>query len=216
MGDAPAPTSANRDLAGHKLVILSPFKEEPALRERLHKRFPGLKVQHFDWDVWHKPTLPSAQTTDNQGGSLDWSDVTVLVTGPQFPEREEAPKLQLVQLQSAGANYVLEKPIYKDTDIAFCTANGVHGPQISEWVIATFLAHQHRIPYYLDRQKEAKWTRDNEIASGIEDTVGQRVGILGYGAIGRQTARVARAMGMTVYAYTNRPRTTPESKRDHA
>jgi phosphoglycerate dehydrogenase-like enzyme len=41
-------------------------------------------------------------------------------------------------------------------------------------------------------------------------------GILGYGSIGRQTARVASAMGMKVHAYTARPRDTPESKRDRS
>ncbi len=39
-------------------------------------------------------------------------------------------------------------------------------------------------------------------------------GILGYGAIGRQTARVATALGMDVHAYTLHPRDTPESRRD--
>ena len=39
-------------------------------------------------------------------------------------------------------------------------------------------------------------------------------GILGYGAIGRQTARVATALGMEVHAYTLHERKTPESKRD--
>lgn len=37
---------------------------------------------------------------------------------------------------------------------------------------------------------------------------------MGYGSIGRQVARVAKAIGMEVYAYTNRPRPTPESRRD--
>jgi phosphoglycerate dehydrogenase-like enzyme len=39
-------------------------------------------------------------------------------------------------------------------------------------------------------------------------------GILGYGSIGRQTARVAKAMGMDVHAYTLHSRKTPESRRD--
>lgn len=41
-----------------------------------------------------------------------------------------------------------------------------------------------------------------------------RRGILGYGSIGRQTARVAKAMGMAVHAYTLHPRPTPASRRD--
>jgi phosphoglycerate dehydrogenase-like enzyme len=39
-------------------------------------------------------------------------------------------------------------------------------------------------------------------------------GILGYGAIGRQVARLASALGMEIYAYTRSPRPTPSSRRD--
>lgn len=39
-------------------------------------------------------------------------------------------------------------------------------------------------------------------------------GILGYGAIGRQCARLAKALGMEVYAYTSRERSAPESRVD--
>lgn len=46
------------------------------------------------------------------------------------------------------------------------------------------------------------------------DLVGQRIGVLGYGSIGRQIARVASAMGMVVVAYTATPRRTPEERRD--
>lgn len=48
----------------------------------------------------------------------------------------------------------------------------------------------------------------------MRDKVGQRLGVLGYGSIGRQVARVGKAMGMDVIAYTASPRTTPESKHD--
>lgn len=47
------------------------------------------------------------------------------------------------------------------------------------------------------------------------DLVGQRLGILGYGSIGRQAAHVTKAMGMDVLAYTATPKETPESRRDH-
>ena len=49
----------------------------------------------------------------------------------------------------------------------------------------------------------------------MRDKVGQRLGVLGYGSIGRQVARVGKAMGMDVIAYTASPRTTPESKKDN-
>jgi phosphoglycerate dehydrogenase-like enzyme len=39
-------------------------------------------------------------------------------------------------------------------------------------------------------------------------------GILGYGAVGRQVGRVAKAVGMEIFAYTNKARHTSESKID--
>lgn len=41
-------------------------------------------------------------------------------------------------------------------------------------------------------------------------------GILGYGAIGRQVGRIAKAVGMEVYAFTSRERSTPASRIDSA
>ncbi|CAJ2506753.1 Uu.00g079390.m01.CDS01 [Anthostomella pinea] len=199
----------NKDLTGHKLLVITPTDLNPEYLEHLHSQFPGLKVVHSKFDPWRSVGLPPDVSDD------DWKTVTILLTGPKFPTREQAPNLQLVQLQSAGANYILDNPLFKDTKIPFCTANGVHGPPISEWVICTYLAHQHRIPRFLDNMKEGKWDSEHgSDAPDIQDAVSQRVGILGYGSIGRQVARVATAMGMEVYAYTNRPRPTPESRHD--
>lgn len=39
-------------------------------------------------------------------------------------------------------------------------------------------------------------------------------GILGYGCVGRQCARVAKALGMDVYAYTLHERPSPEDRKD--
>lgn len=39
-------------------------------------------------------------------------------------------------------------------------------------------------------------------------------GVLGYGAIGRQCARIAKSMGMDIYAYTRSERSTAGSRKD--
>ncbi len=41
-------------------------------------------------------------------------------------------------------------------------------------------------------------------------------GILGYGAIGREVARLAKALNMEVYVHTHSERPTAESRRDHS
>ncbi|KAH9991324.1 hypothetical protein F4779DRAFT_609640 [Xylariaceae sp. FL0662B] len=202
-----AAMSLQKDLPGHKLLIIVPWDLPEGYLEYIRSKYPSMKAFYIKWDTWNKPTLPPNVTDE------DWTTVTVLLTGPRFPTKEAVPKLQLVQLQSAGANYILDNPLFKDTDVAFCTANGVHGPQIAEWVICTYLSSQHHIPRFLENMRDGKWDR-NVDDSDTHDAVSQRIGILGYGSIGRQVARVAKAIGMEVYAYTNRPRPTPESRRD--
>ncbi|KAJ0108143.1 hypothetical protein J7T55_007262 [Diaporthe amygdali] len=190
----------NKTLKGHKLLVALPsFKPSKEEVDELKDRYTGLEVQ-----------IGSVKDVTKE----EWKDVTILVTGYNregLPDKDDVPNLEYVQLSSAGANLVVSDPLYKDTDIAFCTANGVHGPQISEWIIATFLGFQHHLTSYLDKQRAGKWDRSMEPTI---DAVKKRVGILGYGAIGRQTARVATALGMDVYAYTLHERKTPESKKD--
>ncbi|KAK0717858.1 D-isomer specific 2-hydroxyacid dehydrogenase [Lasiosphaeria miniovina] len=193
---------ANKTLKGHKLLIATPWEVVPGFLDTLKAEFPDLEV------VFHKIAwaLEPAVLGDDV-----FEDVTILLTFNTLPTPAQAPKLEYVQLMSAGANHILKNPLFTDTDVAFCTANGVHGPQISEWILATYLAFEHQIPQYLEKQKQARWERDNTL---LEDAVSKTVGILGYGSIGRQTARVATALGMKVHAYTLHARPTPESRRD--
>ncbi|KAI2638293.1 D-isomer specific 2-hydroxyacid dehydrogenase [Xylaria nigripes] len=205
------PTRAsNPGLTGHKLLILSDQKIPTASLDRLYAKFPGLQIVQCKVNPFKDLTAPIPDLLEE-----DWKTVTVLLTGPRLPTIEQAPKLQLVQLQTAGANYILENPLFKNTNIPFCSANGIAGPPIAEWVICTYLAYQHRIPHYIENMRDGLWERSYDDSDTL-DAVKQRVGILGYGSIGRQIARVATAMGMEVYAYTNRPKTTPESRRDQA
>ena len=84
-------------------------------------------------------------------------------------------------------------------------------------VTLTSLAHSHSYPLLHTWQRQHRWPRGHSehTLSSTRDMVGQRLGVLGYGSIGRHVARVCSAMGMSVIAYTAHKRTTPESKRDH-
>lgn len=116
---AAAPPEPNPTLKGHKLLILSPDHPDPAELATLRERFPDLVIATF--------AVPWAVKVAENVTAADWEDVTILLTGNTLPPTPEtAPKLQYVQLLSAGANLILDHPVFKDTDVAFCTANGVH------------------------------------------------------------------------------------------
>ena len=118
------PTAAppNKSLDGHKLLLLTQSPPPEGYFEKLQAKFPGLKTEYRETS-WPSKAPGGSDFTDDA-----WKDVTVLVSGNAFPaSREVAPKLEYVQLQSAGANMILKHPLFTDTDVSFCTANGVHG-----------------------------------------------------------------------------------------
>jgi len=195
---APNPT-----LRDHKLLILLPIDVPASYLAFLAAAFPDLTVTCRS-QSWLSNTPPVPESA--------WSDITLLLSYNTFPLPSQAPRLQCVQLQSAGAEHVLTHPLFLSPSVQFCTANGVHGPQISEWIITTYLASTHQLPRFLSQQTKEEWDRGD--LTTFDDAAQKTIGILGYGAIGRQTARVAVALGMRVHAYTLHPRETPESKRE--
>jgi phosphoglycerate dehydrogenase-like enzyme len=112
--------------------------------------------------------------------------VTILVTLFKLPEPKKAKNIKFIHLASAGADRLAQSPIWKETDIPFTNSSGVHGPQIAEWVALQILSASHKEKLLVEWQKKHYWGKHSELGD-IRDGVGQRLGVLGYGAIGRQS-----------------------------
>jgi len=111
--------NADGTLKGHSLLLLSPWTPPAEWLDKVRDEYPKLEINYRVVEFGAK-TMESVS-------SEDWSRVTILLTGSFLPTRERAPRLEYVQLLSAGANQILKNPLFLDTDITFCTANGVHG-----------------------------------------------------------------------------------------
>jgi phosphoglycerate dehydrogenase-like enzyme len=120
-----------------------------------------------------------------------WEEATVLYTASTLPtDPRLAPNLKFIQFFSAGTDHVVNEPVYQDSDILLTTSSGIHGPQIAEWVVMEILSHSHREKTLIRWQQEHKWGSRRELEqdhSSVKDCVGQRLGVLGYGSIGRQS-----------------------------
>jgi phosphoglycerate dehydrogenase-like enzyme len=114
----------------------------------------------------------------------DWEKATVVVTLRVVPEPEQIPNIRFVQFLSAGLNHVPDTPLFAKSAIPLTSSSGIHGPQIAEWVIMTALSFAHQLPHMIQWQRDHEWNRFD--FDTIQDYASQRLGVLGYGSIGRQ------------------------------
>lgn len=101
------------------LLILMPWEIPDDFVKHIKTLAPGIEVHIYPCGRFDT-AVPSEIPQDV------WSKVTVLFTWNAMPSKELVPSLQYVQLLSAGCNHVAETPVFKETDVTFCTANGVH------------------------------------------------------------------------------------------
>lgn len=80
----------------------------------------------------------------------------------------------------------LNHPLVTDTDIDLTTTSGIHGPPIAEWVVMNWLVSSRMYDQTSEWQRKHIWTHNQSLMHKMEDSVSKRVGILGYGSIGRQ------------------------------
>ncbi|KAI0020482.1 D-isomer specific 2-hydroxyacid dehydrogenase [Xylariomycetidae sp. FL0641] len=199
-------TDSANPLSGDVLLVFIPGPERTEWVRRVKEEHPGLEIRWADAFDEHG----NFRTAEDLPSST-WEGLTMISTYLP-PPAHLMPKVRYVQLPSAGADKWPGHPTYEDKNVVFCTANGIHAPQIANWVMSAWLSHEHHLMHYAAQMKTGTWDKPNHL--DVNDSPGMRMGILGYGAIGRQCARLATAMGMEVYAYTRNPRPTAESRRD--
>jgi phosphoglycerate dehydrogenase-like enzyme len=105
----------------------------------------------------------------------------------------ENSKLKWVQTWSAGVNNLpLER--LEENGVTLTSANGVHAYPISETIIALMLGLTRKIHTYVRNQQTKTW-HHGDIKLEIHH---KTIGIVGVGAIGKETAKIAKAFGMKV------------------
>jgi phosphoglycerate dehydrogenase-like enzyme len=119
-----------------------------------------------------------------------------------------SPQLKWVQLLSAGADHILKGVLERRKEVAVTTGSGVAASTIAEYSIASMLAWAHSLHITIRSQLQHEWKRTGFM--DIEPVRGKTLGVIGYGSIGRETARIGRALGMDVLALKR----NPEERRD--
>jgi len=148
-------------------------------------------------------------------------DVSVIVCDPVSEEALERPKsiiknidllfcseppknlddmtrLKWMQIASSGFEHLIPLNLPKRGILA-SNARGVFDIPIAEWCISMIINLTRDLPRMYRNQQTGYWDRGERFQKEVR---GKTVGFWGYGGLARETARLAKAMGMNVHVLT--------------
>ena len=135
----------------------------------------------------------------------DWELPDEWLRGSEMLLCKEPPRnlddmtdLKLIQLSSVGYENLRHLGM-ADRPLRVCNARGTCDTPIAEWILAMMVNLARDLRGMVRNQEQARWER---LPNFQREVRGQVVGLWGYGGIGRETARLAKAFGMTVHAMT--------------
>lgn len=126
------------------------------------------------------------------------------IAAGHFPNQwiSQAPRLRWFQQWGAGTDWLLKAPEIASRDFILTNASGVHAIPISEHILALMLAFARRLPQAFKQQEQHDWQGkafwERKDQSAVFELSGKTMLLVGVGAIGERTARVAAALGMRV------------------
>lgn len=129
-----------------------------------------------------------------------WKRVEVLYTNRILPSPEQAPRLRWIQFHWAGMNHALEEPILQRADLSVTSMSGASASQMAEHAVMMMLALGHHVLEAMAYQKKSEWPSARWDLFSPQELRGSTVGIVGYGSIGRQIARLLQTFGAIVLA----------------
>ncbi len=129
-----------------------------------------------------------------------WKKIEVLYTDRVLPQPARAPNLRWLQFHSAGVDFALDSPLLQKEGLRVTSLSGAAAPQAAEYCMSTLLALAHHLPDLFQSQSKAEWPRDRWERLMPRELRGSTVGIIGYGSIGRELARLLQPLGVSVLA----------------
>jgi D-3-phosphoglycerate dehydrogenase len=125
----------------------------------------------------------------NTRGSVTWGEA----------EFEQLPNLRLIATCSIGTD-MIDLIAARRRGISVCNQPGRTAPVVAEHIFGMMFALAKRAAFCTAAVKAGEWPRvDNVMLQG------KVLGVIGTGATGAETARLARAIGMEVIAWTFNP-----------
>jgi phosphoglycerate dehydrogenase-like enzyme len=205
-----------------QVLIASPLEAE--LAARIQAAGPRAEVL-FEPDLLPPARYPAdhrgdpAFRRDAEGEArwralLDRAEVLFGVPGDSADDLAEVvtglPRLRWVHATSAGAGEQVRRaglPAEALERVAITTSSGVHAVPLAEFAIFGLLAVAKDLPRLIEDQRARAWP---EVRQPFRELSGQTLFLVGLGEIGREVARLGKALGMRTVGFRRTHGPPPE------
>lgn len=132
-------------------------------------------------------------------------DATIAITNKVILNREifaHTPKLQYIAVAATGFNNI-DIDAAREFGIAVSNVAGYSTPSVAQYTMLFILALASHLIEYNTASHDGRWSASPMFTLGNWPTMeiaGKTLGILGYGTIGKEVARLAKSFGMNVIA----------------
>ncbi len=121
---------------------------------------------------------------------------------------EALPQLKYIGVLATGYN-VVDVAAAKEHGIVVTNIPAYSTPSVAQMVFAHILNITQRVGHYADEARHGVWTACQDFSysnTPLWELQGKKIGIVGLGNTGYNTARIAIGFGMKVHAYTSKSR----------
>ncbi len=165
---------------------------------------PGLKALRNLDKIRDRADITVATTAESAYKDAPDAEIVLYagLGGTAFPFGELWPHIRHVKWVhslSAGIEKLLV-PEFVESPIPLTNARGVYKRSLADFAILGILYFYKEVRRMVESQRKHKW--DDFMTEWLPDKV---LGVVGYGEIGRECARLAKALGLKIYATRRKP-----------
>jgi D-2-hydroxyacid dehydrogenase (NADP+) len=174
------------------ICVWHPFPQwraHPIMPETIRARWPEMRVVHLpDYD-----RLPQ-----------ELPDTDIFIGALLRPEQFQfAKKLKWIHSTAAGVSQLMYSEL-RNSGVLLTNPSGIFSPPMAEHTMGLMIALARNFPDSVRYQDRAQWGQEQVSSQPqpLSELNGQLLLIIGYGSIGRELARRARAFDMRVWGVT--------------
>lgn len=122
------------------------------------------------------------------------------------------PNLKFIGVLATGYN-VVDLEAAAKRNIPVCNAPGYSPPSVAQHVFALILEFANRVGMHDRAVKDGEWAMQDDFCfwkAPLFELKDKKIGIVGFGGIGRMVGNIAHGFGMEVLAYAPRPKPEPD------